>query len=70
MAGENVITLHNIRPGTYAIEMFQDLNGNGKMDKSWFGFPLEPFGFSRDARPHLHKPHFADVSFTVAAGRK
>jgi uncharacterized protein (DUF2141 family) len=68
VAGETVITLHNVPPGTYAIEMFQDLNSNGKMDQNWFGYPLEPFGFSRDAKPHLHKPHFADVSFTVGQG--
>lgn len=67
-AGETVITLNNVAPGTYAIQTFQDLNGNGKMDTNWFGFPLEPFGFSRDARPRLSKPRFAAVKFDVAPG--
>jgi len=62
------IVLHGIPPGIYAIETFQDLNSNGKMDTSWLGLPLEPFGFSRDARPFLAKPSFDDVKFTVAAG--
>jgi len=66
--GETIVTLHNIVPGTYAIQAFQDINGNGKMDTSWVGLPLEPFGFSRDARPHLHKPHFSAVKFAVEAG--
>ena len=66
--GETVITLSNIAPGTYAIETFQDINANQKMDTTWFGFPLEPFGFSRDARPHLSKPSFAKVKFELTPG--
>jgi uncharacterized protein (DUF2141 family) len=66
--GETVITLNNVPPGTYAIETFQDVNANNKMDTTWFGFPLEPFGFSRDARPHFSKPKFAQVKFPLAAG--
>ncbi|HET7086885.1 MAG TPA: DUF2141 domain-containing protein [Rhizomicrobium sp.] len=66
--GENVVTLNNVPPGVYAIETFQDLNSNNKMDTSWFGFPLEPFGFSRDARPHFSKPRFAAVKFEVVPG--
>ncbi len=65
---EMVITLHGVAPGSYAIETFQDLNADGKMEVSWLGFPEEPFGFSRDARPHLHKPPFAAVAFTLAPG--
>ena len=65
---EMVINLHGIAPGTYAIETFQDLNANGQMDMTWLGFPEEPFGFSRDVRPHLSKPSFNQVSFTLAPG--
>jgi uncharacterized protein (DUF2141 family) len=66
--GETTITLTNVMPGTYAIETFQDVNSNGKIDTSWLGIPLEPFGFSRDAHPRLSKPRFADVRFTVTPG--
>jgi uncharacterized protein (DUF2141 family) len=66
--GETVITLNDIPPGTYAIETFQDINSNNKMDTSWFGIPEEPFGFSRDAKPRLSKPSFAQVKFDVAPG--
>jgi len=68
VAGTTVIRLQGIAPGTYAIETFQDVNSNGKMDTSWLGVPLEPFGFSRDARPFLAKPPFDDVKFTLTAG--
>jgi len=66
--GDNVITLTNLPPGTYAIQTFQDINANNKMDTSWLGLPLEPFGFSRDAQPRLAKPRFAAVKFDVAPG--
>lgn len=66
--GETIVTLRNVAPGTYAIETFQDVNSNGKMDTSWIGIPQEPFGFSQDARPVLSKPSFATVKFEVAAG--
>ena len=66
--GETVITLTNIPPGSYAIETFQDINANSKMDTTWFGIPLEPFGFSRDARPYFSKPRFAEVKFALVPG--
>src|SRR6185369_14768322 len=66
--GETVITLHGIAPGTYAIQTFQDVNSNDKMDTSWIGLPLEPFGFSQDAKPFLSKPSFDEVKFNLAAG--
>ena len=68
-AGETVIVLHDIPPGIYAIEAYQDINSNDRMDTSWIGLPQEPFGFSRDARPHFHKPHFGNVQFAVVAGQ-
>jgi uncharacterized protein (DUF2141 family) len=66
--GETIVTLHAIPPGVYAIQTFQDVNVNNKMDTSWVGLPLEPFGFSQDATPFLSKPSFDEVKFTLAAG--
>ena len=68
VAGETVIVLRNVPPGTYAIEAYQDVNDNDKMDTTWLGLPLEPYGFSRDAHPVFSKPSFSRVKFTVAAG--
>ncbi len=68
--GETVITLHNLTPGTYAIESYQDLNSNDTMALTWLGLPLEPYGFSRDARPVLSKPGFDKVKFVVHAGEQ
>ncbi len=67
-AGRTTITLNNLAPGTYAIQCYQDINSNDKIDTSWFGIPQEPFGFSRDAQPRLSKPRFAAVKFEVVPG--
>jgi uncharacterized protein (DUF2141 family) len=32
--------------GGYVISMFQDSNGNGRLDSNFLGIPKEPFGFS------------------------
>ncbi|HKQ45186.1 MAG TPA: DUF2141 domain-containing protein [Rhizomicrobium sp.] len=66
--GRTTVTLNNVPPGTYAIQAYQDINSNDKMDTSWLGFPQEPFGFSRDAKPRLSKPRFSAVKFEVAPG--
>jgi uncharacterized protein (DUF2141 family) len=68
VGAEVKVTLHGVAPGTYAIQLFQDFNSNGKMDTTWMGLPVEPFGFSRDAHPFLSKPTFDEVKFTLAAG--
>jgi uncharacterized protein (DUF2141 family) len=68
LPGETVVTLRNIPPGVYAIQVYEDLNSNGRMDMNWIGFPREPYGFSRDARPGFAKPRFEAVKITVAAG--
>jgi uncharacterized protein (DUF2141 family) len=66
--GEMTITLHNIPIGTYAVQVFQDINSNNKMDTTFLGLPEEPFGFSQDARPFLSKPSFDEVKFDLKVG--
>ncbi|MBM3418733.1 MAG: DUF2141 domain-containing protein, partial [Bacteroidetes bacterium] len=34
-----------------AVAVYQDLDRNGRLDKSAFGFPTEPYGFSRNYHP-------------------
>jgi uncharacterized protein (DUF2141 family) len=35
-------------PGRYAVAAYQDLNGNGELDRSLLGLPVEPYGFTND----------------------
>ncbi len=49
--------------GKIAIAVFQDLNGNGKLDKNIVGMPKEPYGFSLNFRPTFRGPHFEEAAF-------
>jgi uncharacterized protein (DUF2141 family) len=65
---ETVVTLTGLAPGTYAVKLFQDFNRNGKFDMSWFGIPLEKYGFSNDARPYFTEPDFERTKFKLSPG--
>lgn len=45
------VPLCGLPAGTVAIQMYQDLNGNGQLDKNVFGLPTEPWGASGKPAP-------------------
>ena len=53
-----------VPPGRYAISLFHDENGNGKLDTR-LGIPREGYGFSRDAPVRLGPPSFRAAAFPV-----
>jgi uncharacterized protein (DUF2141 family) len=66
--GETIVTLGPVKPGIYAVKLFQDFNRNGKFDLNWLGYPEEKYGFSNDASPGLTEPSFDDVKFELKPG--
>ena len=62
-------TFRHVRPGFYAIKMFQDIHRNGKFDTDVLGLPLEPYGFSNNATPFLSEPGFNATRFRVGRGQ-
>lgn len=66
--GETIVTLQGVKPGTYAVKLFQDFNRNGEFDMNWLGLPLEKFGFSNDARPMFSEPPFDATKFDLRPG--
>jgi uncharacterized protein (DUF2141 family) len=68
VAPETVVTLSNLKPGVYGVKTYQDANRNGKFDQNWLGWPLERFGFSRDAQPYFSAPGFDRTEFTLSDG--
>jgi uncharacterized protein (DUF2141 family) len=40
------IEVKDLPLGNYAVSVFQDFNGNEKVDKNFLGIPKEPYGFS------------------------
>jgi len=58
------LTFVGIPPGTYAVSLLHDENGNGRADMALM-LPREGFGFSRDATLRLGPPKFARAAFAV-----
>jgi uncharacterized protein (DUF2141 family) len=58
--------LKGLPPGFYALAVYHDRNGNGKLDSNMLGMPLEPYGFSNNAHGVLGPPSFGEARFQVA----
>ena len=63
----NMLRLTDLPPGRYAIQLFQDSNGNGRLDKGRRGIPLEPVGFSTNPPLLNGKPAPSDCLFEHGA---
>ncbi len=64
-AGETLVSVKGVPPGTWAVVAYQDENSNGELDTNMLGIPKEPYGFSRDARSKFGPPGFDDAAIEV-----
>jgi acyl-CoA reductase-like NAD-dependent aldehyde dehydrogenase/uncharacterized protein (DUF2141 family) len=55
----------DLPPGTYAASVYEDLNGNQKLDRNVLGIPKEPVGASGEPSQRLAQPRFEDCSFRI-----
>jgi uncharacterized protein (DUF2141 family) len=63
--GSSTLYFRELPYGEYAISVYQDRNGNGKLDTGLFGIPKEPFGFSNDPKLSFGPPKYEDSAFTL-----
>jgi len=61
------VAFTGINPGTYAVALHHDENGNSKMDMAVF-VPREGFGFSRNPAVVTGPPKFKAAAVTVNGG--
>ena len=61
--GVTQLDINGLEPGIYGVAVFQDLNGNEKLDRNLFGAPTEPFGFSNNPVIGFSAPEFAAFQF-------
>jgi uncharacterized protein (DUF2141 family) len=64
-----VISFTDVAPGTYALSLIHDENGNGKLDTS-LAIPSEGFGFSRNPKITFGPPSFKAAAFALAGAGK
>jgi uncharacterized protein (DUF2141 family) len=65
-AGSMRFTFRNVAAGSYAIAVYHDVNGNGRLDKQLIGIPAEPYGFSNDVG-RIGPPSFEGARVRVDA---
>ena len=51
----------DILPDRFAIAAYHDLDDNGELNRALFNAPVEPYGFSNDARNLAGPPTFAET---------
>lgn len=61
-------TFDDVVPGTYAVAVFLDTNGNRRSDRNFVGMPTEPWGVSNNVRPRMRAPRFDEATVTIGAG--
>jgi len=67
MDGELVRTELQLPMGEYAVSVFHDKDGNGKLNTNLIGLPKEPIAVSNNAMGKFGPPKYEDAHFTVGA---
>ncbi|OYU44606.1 MAG: hypothetical protein CFE44_12045 [Burkholderiales bacterium PBB4] len=67
-AGALVCKFSGVAPGTYAVSVGHDANGNKKVDTNFLGIPTEGWGVSNNVVPRLRAPRFDEAQFVVKEG--
>jgi uncharacterized protein (DUF2141 family) len=60
----------DLPPGTYAVSVYEDLNGNHKLDRNVLGIPREPVGASNNPAAHMGPPRFNECLFRLGVESK
>ena len=58
----------DVAPGTWAVTVFHDENGNKKFDTNALGIPKEGYGFSNGAKARFSAPTFKEAAITLTEG--
>jgi uncharacterized protein (DUF2141 family) len=60
-----------VPPGEYAVSVLHDEDGNGRMNRGFFGAPEEGWGVSNDAEPGtMSGPSYEDARFAFEGGTR
>ena len=65
LQGDFVITEVMLPVGEYAISVFYDRNGNGKLDTNFIGIPKEPIAISNNAKMKFGPPKYKEAKFQL-----
>lgn len=61
--GKAILQFDQVPPGTYAIALFHDVNGDGKLNTNFIGIPKEGYGVSNNVKNLFSGPTYKQSSF-------
>jgi uncharacterized protein (DUF2141 family) len=64
-----VFNITELEYGEYVIAIYQDANGDKKLNTGMFGIPKEPYAFSNNFKPRFSGPKYDDCKFTYSADK-
>ena len=67
-SGALVCKFSDVAPGTYAVSVGHDINGNKKVDTNFLGIPKEGWAVSNNVVRKLIAPRFDEAQFVVKEG--
>jgi|LNFM01.1.fsa_nt_gb uncharacterized protein (DUF2141 family) len=62
-----LLSFEGLAPGSYAVQVMHDQNGNGKLDANFMGMPIEGYGFSNNPEV-MRKATFDEARIEVGEG--
>lgn len=68
LGGTVTAVFAGLPPGRYALAVFQDADGDGRLSTNLVGIPTEPYGFANNPAAAFGKPGFDVVAVTVGDG--
>ena len=63
--GRVTVDFGEVPAGTYAVSVFHDEKGTGRVETNFLGIPRSGLGASNDARGRFGPPSFKDAAVTV-----
>lgn len=60
----------DLEPGTYAVSVLHDEDGDGVLATNVFGIPREGWATTRNVKPALRGPTFAESKVSLTADRR
>jgi len=67
-AGTTTVCVAIPSPGKYALAVYHDVDGDGRLDRNVIGLPAEPFALSNNPPPKMAMPKIGPSLFSAGAG--
>lgn len=68
--GQVSLEMQGFPSGEYALAVFHDENGNGRLDTNWLGIPKEKVAFSNAKMKTFGPPKYKECAFKVTSNHE